>query len=241
MIPILPLCLACLLAFVIPAGAEDTGEPPERLGPVPECSHHVLGRTWNERQYYRLEYPQCGLEPLDEWVRVAAQAEADETRDTIEALRRDDDFADCPQEILWGYGLYAPGERYLSVVVYIWRYLGGAHGLTGSFTITFDRQLSRQVLIGDLFTDWKRALEELPGIMREVLYEEYPDCAEEDVFQAYDTILHEQSTGFRLEPDGLVPMYPFGPPDKWTCGAFLIPRERLLEIGAKPEIWPEHP
>lgn len=231
--------------------AQDIGRRTmETIGPVPDCTLHTLSRYWGPRQYYAIDYPQCGLEPLDGWLRRDAEEAAEDARfryreDALNAESKELCGPHPAQETSRGCALFAPNERYLSVLTDIWEYdCGMSHGLRNVRSVTFDRKTSRRVTFPDLFPDPESAKRALLPFMR-ASYEDIgcPDRA--GLERALMYVLSEETT-FTLEPDALVlyidnyPGAAWAPPE-WECNRITIPKGKAVSAGVKPRFWETGP
>lgn len=180
----------------------------ETIGPVPDCTLHTLSRYWGPRQYYAIDYPQCGLEPLDGWLRRDAEEAAEDARfryreDALNAESKELCGPHPAQETSRGCALFAPNKRYLSVLTDTWEYnCGMSHGLRNVRSVTFDRKTSRRVTFPDLFPDPESAKRALLPFMR-ASYEDI-GCPDRAGLERALTYVLSKETAFTLEPDALV-------------------------------------
>lgn len=215
-------CFLLLLSLRVTAD-----EAPSIRGLVPAFAERKLSKTFAERRYYDVRYPQFGNEHIDEAIRMFAESLAGEVSEP-------DDAEDAPivDRIDVGYELTAPSSRYLSVVFSAWHDFGGAHPSWNLYAFTFDLGTGEELRISDLFVNGEQAFQRLPALIRESAAE--AGCASGDLRFFPNAFGGDE---FYLDPEGAVFVFNTYDSAMWEHNTIGVTKERLLEIGARPELW----
>ena len=228
--------LLCVLLTPGPALAD----LPDTKGPVLEYGMSMEQHTCAPGHEYSIEYPRFGIKAIDAVIQ-------NEMREWSGFFREEClNSAACEswsEEILTSE-VYAPSTRYLSVVFQHWRQTGGmGHGWPQFSSMTFDRQTGKEVRLADIFLNRNKAAEALPDMIS-AGYAAL-GCDPDEIGMAdghwvtFAEKPQEPQDAFHLEPDGLALHFDFFDTFKWECSPVLLPREKLLDIGADPKFWDE--